>query len=109
MTSTTTWGWATNRTWEPSCSVIVAPARIAIERTTSAPAALSPVDTTAQDGRVFHAGGPFFSEKPSDEAGRWVAAMTAACSGDRSAAKTSWNLSGLMKNSVSVPPDPFGY
>ncbi len=46
-------------TCEPSSSVIVAPARSAIERTTSVPAALSAVATTAHDGRCFHAGAPF--------------------------------------------------
>ncbi len=45
-------------TWEPSTSVIVAPARLAIERMTSLPAALSPVATTAQEGKVFQAGTP---------------------------------------------------
>jgi hypothetical protein len=37
-------------TWEPSTSVIFAPARLAIERMTSVPAALSTVATTAQVG-----------------------------------------------------------
>ena len=50
-------------TCEPSTSVIVAPARSAIDRTTSVPAALSDRATTAQDGRSFHAGAPFGSEK----------------------------------------------
>ena len=49
-------------TWEPSTSVIVAPARSAIERITSVPAALSPVATTAQEGRSFQAGAPPCSE-----------------------------------------------
>ena len=39
-------------TCDPSTSVIVAFARSAIERTRSAPAALSPVATTAQDGTI---------------------------------------------------------
>ena len=64
-------------TCEPSTSVMVAPARSAIERTTSVPAALSPVATTAQDGRRFHAGGPFGSEKASSAIGRCVAAISA--------------------------------
>ena len=66
-------------TCEPSTSVIVAPARSAIERTTSAPAALSPVATTAHDGRCFHAGGPVGSENATSATGRWVAAISAAC------------------------------
>jgi hypothetical protein len=37
---------------------MVAPARTAIERMTSAPAALSPVATTVQEGKFFQAGGP---------------------------------------------------
>ena len=51
ITSVTASGCEIMITWEPSTSVILAPARSAIERTTSVPAALSPVATTAQDGR----------------------------------------------------------
>ena len=43
---------------------------------TSAPAALSPVATTAQEGRVFQAGGPDCSEKANSATERWVAAMS---------------------------------
>ena len=50
-------------TCEPSASVMVAPARWAMERITSAPAALSPVATTAQVGRDFQAGGPEGSDE----------------------------------------------
>jgi NADPH:quinone reductase-like Zn-dependent oxidoreductase len=60
-------------TWEPSTSVIVAPARSAMERTTSAPAALPPLATTAHDGRFFQAGSPFGSENATSATGRWVA------------------------------------
>ena len=56
MTFVTASGCEIMITWEPSISVIVAPARSAIERTTSVPAALSAVATTAHDGRCFHAG-----------------------------------------------------
>ena len=49
-------------TREPSISMMSAPARWAIERTTSAPAALSPAATTDHDGSLFPAGGPW---KPS--------------------------------------------
>jgi hypothetical protein len=55
MTSVTASGCEIMITWEPSISVIVAPARWAIDLTTSAPAALSPVPTAAQVGRSFHA------------------------------------------------------
>src|SRR4029453_18870991 len=54
--SATASGWETMITCEPSSSVIVAPARSAIERVRSAPAALSPLETTARAGRVFQAG-----------------------------------------------------
>lgn len=57
MTSVTIWGWDIMITCEPSTSVISAWARCAIERITSAPAALSPVATTAQAGSAFQAGG----------------------------------------------------
>jgi hypothetical protein len=49
-------------TWEPSTSVIVAPARSAMDRMTSVPAALSPVGTAAQAGKLFQAGSPDGSE-----------------------------------------------
>jgi hypothetical protein len=41
---------------DPSNSVTVAPVRSAIERTTSVPAALSPIATTAQPGKVLQVG-----------------------------------------------------
>src|SRR3712207_4811112 len=88
-------------TWEPSASVIVAPARSAIERTASVPTTLSPVGTTAQDGRFFQAGTPVGSENGNPERGRWVAAIRAVCSTLRSAAKTSWNFSGSIVNSTA--------
>src|SRR5258708_34609141 len=74
-------------TWEPSTSVIVAPARLAMERMTSLPAALSPLATTVQEGKVFQAGTPDGSENASSATGRWVAAITAVCSGGRAGAK----------------------
>jgi hypothetical protein len=96
-------------TCEPSASVIAAPARSAMEWTTSAPAALSPVATTAQDGKDFHAGGPDGSENADSAAGRCVAAMTAACSAGRSAANASWNFAGSIASSTAgSAPSPFG-
>src|SRR5207344_3012011 len=94
ITSVTAWGCEIMITCEPSTSVMVAPARSAIERVTSAPAALSPVATTAHEGRFFHAGVPFGSENADSATGRWVAAISAASSVDRSAANASWNLVG---------------
>src|SRR5947209_20039929 len=79
ITSVTTCGCEIMITWEPSTSVIVAPARLAIERMTSLPAALSPLATTAQEGKVFQAGTPDGSENANSATGRWVAALTAAC------------------------------
>src|SRR4051794_22097963 len=80
ITSATTSGRETMITCEPSASVIVAPARSAMERITSVPAALSELASTVHDGSDFHAGGPDGSVKASSETGRWVAAITAACS-----------------------------
>src|SRR5207248_4341160 len=80
ITSVTTCGCEIMITWEPSTSVIVAPARLAMERMTSLPAALSPVATTVQEGKVFQAGAPDGSEKAPSETGRWVAAIRAVCS-----------------------------
>jgi hypothetical protein len=91
-------------TCDPSTSVMVEPARSAIERTTSAPAALSPVATTVQEGRCSQAGGPDGSENADSATGRWVAAINAVSSGGRSPANASWNLSGSITNSAAVPP-----
>src|SRR3954447_14438767 len=108
ITSMTACGCEIMITCEPSASAISAPARWAIDLTTSAPAAWSPVATTAQDGRLFHAGAPFGSVKPTAETGRWVAAITAACSAGRAAANTSWKLSAGMANSTPGSAFPFG-
>ena len=48
ITSVTAWGWEIMITCEPSSSVIVAPARSAIEWMTSVPAAVSADATAAQ-------------------------------------------------------------
>src|SRR5262245_28787324 len=108
IASATASGSETMTTCEPSSSVIVAPARSAIDLVRSVPAALSPVATTAQDGNDFHAGGPEASEKPASAIGRCVAAITAAWWAGRSAANASWNLAGSTTNSVAVAP-PSGY
>jgi hypothetical protein len=63
-------GWEIMMTWEPSISVILAPARWAISRTTSLPAAVSAVPTAAHTGRFFQAAGPFFSAKAAAAMGR---------------------------------------
>src|SRR5207237_877576 len=78
MTSATIWGCEIMITCDPSTSVMVAPARSAIERTTSVPAALSAVATTAQLGNVFQAGRPLGSENASSATGRCVAPTIAA-------------------------------
>ena len=70
ITSATSYGWEIMITWEPSTSLIVAPARSAMERTTSEPAALSPVGTAAQAGKVFQAGSPDGSENTNSATGR---------------------------------------
>ncbi len=77
-----------------------------MDRTTSAPAALSPVATTAQAGRFFQAGGPFFSPNPAAATGRCAAAITAASFSGRSPAKALWNAAGSIRSSVSVPDPP---
>src|SRR3954451_22471477 len=99
ITSATACGWEMKETCEPSISVMIMPARCAMDLTTSLPAALSHVATAAQHGRELHAGGPVGSVKPKNETGRGVAAISAASSAERSAAKASWNLAGSMANS----------
>src|SRR5438105_7822618 len=76
ITSVTACGCETMTTCEPLISTVLAPALLAMERMTSAPAALSPTATTVHDGIVFQAGGPEASLKAAAAAGRWVAAMT---------------------------------
>ena len=96
-------------TCDPWTSVVVAPARRAMRRTTSLPAASSPVGTTAQDGRLFHAGTPVGSLEARAETGRCVTAITRACSPVESAAKASWNPSGSITNSTpGSVPSPVG-
>src|ERR1700745_3136951 len=101
ITLVTAWGWEIMITWDPSTSVIAAPARWAMERQTSLPAALSPVATTAQDGRFFQPGVPLGSANAEAATVRWVAAMTAACFSGRSAAKGAGDLAGVV---ASVTP-----
>ena len=96
-------------TCEPSTSMMSAPARWASARTRSAPAALSPVATTAQDGSFFQAGGPDASLNAAAAIGRWVAAISAICWSGRSPAKASLVFGGLIANSTEVcPPCPAG-
>src|ERR1700761_3645291 len=104
MWSVTACGWENMITCEDSTSTMSAPARRAIERTRSAPAALSPVATTAQDGSFLQAGGPEASLNAAAATGRWVAAISAVVSGGRSAAKASGSSAGLIPNSTAVSP-----
>src|SRR5438445_1542868 len=94
ITSVTACGCETMITCEPLISTVLAPALLAIERITSAPAALSPAATTAHDGKVFQAGGPEASLNAPAATGRCVAAMTADCFSGTSEAKASWNFAG---------------
>ena len=71
MTSVTASGWEIMMTCEPSISVILAPARCAIDRTMSLPAALSAVPTAGQDGRSFQAGCLVSSANALAAMGRW--------------------------------------
>jgi hypothetical protein len=95
-------------TCEPSTSVTRAPARSAIDRTRSVPAALSDKATTAHDGRSFHAGAPDGSVNASSARGRCVAAISGVSSSARSAAKTSWSFAGSTVNSTASSPPPVG-
>src|SRR6476469_3928103 len=104
MCSLTTSGLEIMITCEPSTSTISAPARRACARTTSAPAVLSPVATTAQDGNFLQAGGPDASLNAAAATGRWVTAISAVVSAGRSAAKASRIRAGLIANSTDVSP-----
>src|SRR5262245_64402848 len=110
MTSATTSGCEIITTCDASTSVIFAPARFAIDITASAPTALSPVATTAQDGYFFQAGGPVGSPKPDAATGRWVALMIFASLSETSAAKAVLNLAGSMESSTAgARPLAVGY
>src|SRR5438045_9542300 len=89
MWSVTACGCEIMITCEPSTSTMSASARWAMDRTMSAPAALSPVATTAQDGSFFQTGGPQTSVNAAAATGGWVAAISAVVSGGRSVATTS--------------------
>src|ERR1700750_1983066 len=104
MWSVTACGWEIMITCEPSTSTMSAPARRAIDRPSSPPAALSPVATTAQDGSFLQAGGPEASLNAAAATGRWVAAISAVVSGGRSAAKDSGGQGGVLQNSTAVSP-----
>jgi hypothetical protein len=71
ITSAATSGRELMITCEPVTSVMVAPARSAIDRTTSVPAALSGDASTVQDGSDFQAGGPDGS-RLRDQAGAQI-------------------------------------
>src|ERR1700751_3433157 len=86
-------------TWDALTSMISAAALLAMDSTTSAPAALSLVATTAHDGSFFQAGAPVFSPNAATETGRCDRAITAVCSLGRSAANASWNRATSMDNS----------
>jgi hypothetical protein len=86
MTSLTASGWEIMMTCEPSISVILAPARWAMDRTTSAPAALSAAPTAARDGWSFQAGCPVSSTNALAAMGRWERPRTSDSSCGRSAA-----------------------
>src|SRR5262249_2527625 len=104
ITSVTASGCDSMITCEPSISVMSALARSAIERTRSAPAALSPVATTAHVGSFFQAGGPFFSENAASAIGRCVAPIIANWSSGRSEANASRTFGGSIANSTDSPP-----
>src|SRR4029453_19278908 len=98
ITSATAFGWETMITCEPSSSVMSAPARSAIERVTSAPAAVSPVATTAHEGFDFQAGGAELSAKPAPPARRWARAHARARRRRQAGRKRVVELRGVDRN-----------
>ena len=95
ITSVTVCGWEIMITCDPATSVIVAPARCACARTTSVPAALSSVATTAHDGMLRHAGRPFGSENARSETGRWMAALDRGLLGGKVGGEDVAQLRGI--------------
>ncbi len=94
MTSTTASGWEIIETCEASISVILAPACSAIARRETGSMILSCRPMMAHDGMSFQAGGPDGSASPANDAGRCVAWITAASSGETSWAKLSVTVLG---------------
>src|SRR5262249_19013986 len=109
ITPVTTPGCDIIGTWDASTMMTSAAARRAMDSTTSEPAALSLVATTAHDGSFFQAGTPVFSPNAATETGRCDRAITAACPSGRSAAKASWNRSTSIDSSpITSEPGPTG-
>jgi hypothetical protein len=111
-TSVTASGCETMITWEPSTSVMVAPARSAIERTTSVPAALSRVnERTVQNAvpraRFDRAEGlatRAVGEGSVNEDNRCLGPLCSLHRNDLNAARSSWENSSGSSHAAKWPP-----
>src|SRR5262245_63604382 len=101
-------GCDTIETCEALTSVIVAPARSAIERCVSGGITRSSVPTTAQLGIVFHAATSVGAMLAPSEIGRWLDTINQRSDSDRSWAKASCTVDGLRNASASPSGAP-GY
>src|SRR6478735_5840926 len=99
MRPAATSGWAMNAAWEPSTVSATASARLAMKRSASGAMALSCADTRYHEGRSFQPATVAFSVRAARLSGRWLTAIVAARSLDRSAQKVRWNSSILMNRS----------
>src|SRR5690242_16836394 len=96
MTWVTTPGLEIMDRWPAWTVVMRAPAFWAMDFSKAGGMTLSAVPITAQDGRVFQAGGPDGSDSVLAVSGRWVAAITAAWRAGRPVAKQRGTRLGLM-------------
>jgi transposase InsO family protein len=107
IASIVTWGCDTIDTCEPATSVIVAPARSAIERCVPGGMTRSSVPTTAQLGRPDHAGLPDGVVFALNVIGRWLSTISQRSASGRSCANESCTVSAL-RNASTSPSGPPG-
>src|SRR5262245_5590124 len=104
MTAATSFGFDSIDTWLAVNSVVVAFMRFAKKRSRSGAIAPSSVETTYQDGLLFHATLNTLLPKAETLMGPWVAATTRASAGGRSDAKclTTASMGRVMKPCAST-------
>src|SRR5580658_81715 len=96
MTFAITEGLEMKLTWLALISVVLAPIRFAMNRSKSGLMAWSCVETTYQEGMLFHAAALMGSPKMDAARGFCVAASTEASPSGKSLAKTDLNLARSM-------------
>src|SRR5215469_4551667 len=109
MKAVTRTGSAMNAVCDPSIDSVVAPIRLAMNRSASGGMALSCSDTRNQDGLVFQPASVAFSVSAAAASGRCVANMMSATSTGTSAQNVSLNPSFPMYRSGPPAAPTAGY